>query len=56
MPNRKTFDEHEKYDHSSHRTTGRETGDLAPARDQKEEGAKNLRSRDARRQQGPRER
>jgi hypothetical protein len=39
MPNRNTFDEREKYDHSSHRTGGREKGDLAPAPNQ-EEGAK----------------
>lgn len=30
MPNRKTFDEREKYDHSKHRTSGAEAGDLAP--------------------------
>jgi hypothetical protein len=37
MPNRKTFDDREKYDHSSHRTTGREKGDLAPVPNQEEE-------------------
>ena len=37
MPNRKTFDDREKYDHSSHRTTGREKGDLAPVPNQAEE-------------------
>ena len=37
MPNRNTFDDREKYDHSSHRTTGREKGDLAPAPNQDEE-------------------
>jgi hypothetical protein len=31
MPNRNIFDDREKYDHSSHRTGGREKGDLAPA-------------------------
>jgi hypothetical protein len=36
MPNRNTFDEREKYDHSSHRTGGREKGDLAPAPNQEE--------------------
>ena len=41
MPNRNTFDDREKYDHSSHRTTGREKGDLAPAPNQEEESAKN---------------
>jgi len=30
MPNRKTFDEREKYDHSAHRPSGAEAGDLAP--------------------------
>ena len=29
MPNRKTFDEREKYDHSAHSTRHREPGDLA---------------------------
>jgi len=29
MPNRKTFDEQEKYDHSAHRTSGTERGDLS---------------------------
>jgi hypothetical protein len=33
MPNRKTFNERDKYDHSSHSTTNRENGDLAPAPD-----------------------
>jgi hypothetical protein len=28
MPNRKTFDDHEKYDHSSHPLGHREPGDL----------------------------
>jgi hypothetical protein len=37
MPNRKTFDDREKYDHSSHRTTGREKGDLAPVPNQEQE-------------------
>jgi hypothetical protein len=37
MPNRKTFDDREKYDHSSHGTTSREKGDLAPASNQVEE-------------------
>jgi hypothetical protein len=41
MPNRNIFDDREKYDHSSHRTTGREKGDLAPAPNQEEESAKN---------------
>jgi hypothetical protein len=36
MPNRNTFDDREKYDHSSHRTGGREKGDLAPAPNQEE--------------------
>ncbi len=56
MPNRKTFDEREKYDYSSHRTAGREKGDLAPAPNQEEEDkeAKNPRPRDARRQNAPR--
>jgi hypothetical protein len=40
MPNRNTFDDREKYDHSSHRTTGREKGDLAPAPNQVEESPK----------------
>jgi hypothetical protein len=40
MPNRKTFDDREKYDHSSHRTTGPEKGDLAPAPNQVEESTK----------------
>jgi hypothetical protein len=40
MPNRNTFDDREKYDHSSHRTTGREKGDLAPAPNQDAESAK----------------
>jgi len=31
MPNRKTFDERDKYDHSSHPTRNSEKGDLAPA-------------------------
>jgi hypothetical protein len=31
MPNRNTFDDREKYDHSGHRTSGREPGDLAAA-------------------------
>jgi hypothetical protein len=30
MPNRKTFDERDKYDHSSHSTRNSEKGDLAP--------------------------
>jgi hypothetical protein len=30
MPNRKSFDDREKYDHSAHRTQGAEQGDLAP--------------------------
>jgi hypothetical protein len=30
MPNRNTFDEQEKYDHSAHHPTEREPGDLAP--------------------------
>ncbi len=56
MPNRKTLDEREKYDHSSHRSAGREKGDLAPAPNQEEEDkeAKNPRPRDARRQNAPR--
>jgi hypothetical protein len=29
MPNRKTFDDREKFDHSAHRSTGPEPGDLA---------------------------
>jgi hypothetical protein len=33
MPNRKTFDEREKYDHSAHSTRGAEKGDLAPTPD-----------------------
>jgi hypothetical protein len=40
MPNRNTFDDREKYDHSGHRTTGREKGDLAPAPNQVEESTK----------------
>jgi hypothetical protein len=47
MPNRKTFDDREKYDHSSHRTTGPEQGDLAPVPNQDEESAKNKNSRTA---------
>jgi len=31
MPNRKTFDEREKYDHSQHSLAHREAGDLAAA-------------------------
>jgi hypothetical protein len=30
MPNRKTFDEKEKYDHSSHSIAHRQAGDLRP--------------------------
>jgi hypothetical protein len=41
MPNRKTFDDREKYDHSSHRTAGREKGDLAPVPNQEEERSSN---------------
>jgi hypothetical protein len=33
MPNNKTFDESDKYDHSSHSTANREKGDLAPTPD-----------------------
>jgi hypothetical protein len=36
MPNRNTFDDREKYDHSGHRTSGREPGDLAAAPNPKE--------------------
>jgi hypothetical protein len=36
MPNRNTFDDREKYDHSGHRISGREPGDLAAAPNQKE--------------------
>jgi hypothetical protein len=39
MPNRKTFDPREKYDHSSHPTTGPEQGDLASAPNLGETGA-----------------
>lgn len=31
MPNRKTFDEKEKYDHSGHPLAHRQAGDLKPA-------------------------
>jgi hypothetical protein len=37
MPNRKTFDEHEKVDHSGHSTQRRERGDLAPTPDSEPE-------------------
>ena len=40
MPNRNTFDEREKYDHSGHRISGREPGDLAAAPNQKEKAKK----------------
>jgi hypothetical protein len=33
MPNRKTFDPRERYDHSSHSTANRESGDVAPTPD-----------------------
>jgi hypothetical protein len=33
MPNRKTFDDGEKYDHSGHSTGNDEKGDLAPTPD-----------------------
>jgi hypothetical protein len=45
VPNRETFDDREKYDHSSHPTTRREKGDLAPAPNQ---GEKNAKTNDAR--------
>jgi hypothetical protein len=37
MPNRKTFDEREKVDHSGHSTQRREKGDLAPTPDSEPE-------------------
>ena len=37
MPNRKTFDEREKVDHSGHSTQRRERGDLAPTPDSEPE-------------------
>jgi hypothetical protein len=33
MPNRKTFNDRDKYDHSSHSTLNSEKGDLAPTPD-----------------------
>jgi hypothetical protein len=33
MPNRKTFNDRDKYDHSSHSTLNPEKGDLAPTPD-----------------------
>jgi hypothetical protein len=33
MPNRKTFDDRDKYDHSSHSTVNPEKGDLGPTPD-----------------------
>jgi hypothetical protein len=53
MPNRKTFDDREKYDHSSHRTTGREKGDLAPVPNQEEESAKTKNPRTPNRARSP---
>jgi hypothetical protein len=33
MPNRKTFDSRDRYDHSSHTTSNKEQGDLAATPD-----------------------
>jgi hypothetical protein len=38
MPNRKTFNDRDKYDHSSHSTLTSEKGDLAPTPDGEPEG------------------
>jgi hypothetical protein len=38
MPNRKTFNDRDKYDHSSHSTLNPEKGDLAPTPDAEPEG------------------
>jgi hypothetical protein len=46
MPNRKTFNDRDKYDHSSHSTANPEKGDLAPTPDAEPESE--LPSRDHR--------